>query len=110
LPYYASRFDVGTIPFALNDLTRVVNPLKLYEYFAMGIPVVATQLPEVIKHRGLAYIANDSRDFIAMVEEAVKEPVDDPVRKRRVRVAKDNSWKNRGQLIGELLSVSLRNK
>jgi glycosyltransferase involved in cell wall biosynthesis len=109
LPYYASRFDVGTIPFEINDLTRVVNPLKLYEYFAMGIPVVATRLPEVVKQRELAYIAGDSAEFIAKIEEALREAVDSPAKPKRVQVAKANSWETRGEIIKELFSVSLRN-
>src|SRR4030066_560637 len=45
LPSYARYFQVGLIPFEVSPLTTVVNPLKLLEYFAMGIPVVSTPLP-----------------------------------------------------------------
>src|SRR5262249_14366028 len=38
LPGYARYFDIGLIPFVLNQLTRAVNPLKLLEYFALGLP------------------------------------------------------------------------
>ena len=110
LPYYASRFDVGTIPFTLNELTRVVNPLKLYEYFAMGIPVVATGLPEVVKHRRLAYIAGNAGDFADKIVEALHESDDAPERSQRMQIAKDNSWETRGETIRELLMVSLRNR
>ncbi|HEV7716527.1 MAG TPA: glycosyltransferase, partial [Steroidobacteraceae bacterium] len=41
LPAAASSFDVALIPFRINDLTLAVNPLKLLEYFAMGLPVVS---------------------------------------------------------------------
>ena len=109
LPYYASKFDVGTIPFAINKLTRVVNPLKLYEYFAMGIPVVATGLPEIMNYKNLVYIAGNSDEFIQKTETAVCESLDSPERSDRVRVAGENSWETRGMMIRELLSVSIRN-
>ena len=36
LPGYARYFDVGFIPFVLNELTKAVNPLKLMEYLRLG--------------------------------------------------------------------------
>ncbi len=46
LPAILSEFSVGLIPFRLNRLTRGVNPNKLYEYLAAGLPVVATPFSE----------------------------------------------------------------
>ncbi|MDY0169842.1 MAG: glycosyltransferase [Thermoguttaceae bacterium] len=50
LPAYCRGFDVGLIPFKLNALTRAVNPIKLREYLAAGLPVVSTPLPEVERY------------------------------------------------------------
>jgi glycosyltransferase involved in cell wall biosynthesis len=36
--------DVGLIPHVSSPLTRAMSPLKLYEYLAGGLPVVATDL------------------------------------------------------------------
>ena len=108
LPYYASRFNAGTIPFEITDLTRVVNPLKLYEYFAMGIPVVATGLPEIVKHKDITYIGGSAADFLKKCEDALKEPADSPERSMRVKVARNNSWVTRGEMIRELMSVTLK--
>jgi glycosyltransferase involved in cell wall biosynthesis len=47
---YVSWFGVGIIPFAINELTRAVNPIKLREMLAAGCPVVSTALPEVEKY------------------------------------------------------------
>ena len=48
LPAYCRHLDVGLIPFRLNELTMAVNPIKLHEYLAAGLPVVSTALPEVV--------------------------------------------------------------
>src|SRR5438045_8807966 len=46
LPSYLHVFDVALIPFVINDITSATSPLKLYEYFAGGKPVIATSMPE----------------------------------------------------------------
>ena len=50
LPAWCRGFDVGLIPFKLNPLTHAVNPIKLREYLAAGLPVVSTPLPEVERY------------------------------------------------------------
>ncbi len=107
LPHYARRFDVGTVPFELTELTRVVNPLKLYEYFALGMPVVATALPEVSHHEDLVYIGRSPDEFVALLELAVKEKSDAPVRRRREEVARENSWRARGEAVKALFEGML---
>ncbi len=47
LPEHLAAFDVCTIPFQRTPLTEATNPVKLYEYFATGKPVVARRLPEI---------------------------------------------------------------
>jgi len=110
LPYYANQFTVGTIPFILNELTRVVNPLKLYEYFSMGIPVVSTPLPEIVEHEGLAYVAGTPDEFNALLEVAVREGPDAPVREKRIDLAMRNSWQIRGEELRDLLVLNLEMK
>ena len=46
LKYYARACDVLTIPFGINPITQATSPLKLYEYMALGKPVVTTAMKE----------------------------------------------------------------
>lgn len=46
LPAYCKGFDAAILPFRVNELTVAANPLKLREYLAAGLPVVATAIPE----------------------------------------------------------------
>lgn len=105
LPAYAVQFDVGIIPFLINDLTISVNPLKLLEYLACGIPVVSTELPEVRKFAEHVYIARDTADFIRSVEQALSENSVEMSIKRRA-IAQNYSWKT----VAETFSMIIEDK
>lgn len=91
LPSYAAAFDVGIIPFQVNELTASVNPLKLLEYLACGLPVVSTALPEVLKFSDVVYIAENAGGFISAIEKALSENSGN-LKSRRVEIAKSYSW------------------
>jgi len=42
-----ARFSVGLIPFKLSRLTASVDPIKYYEYRALGLPVISTRFGEM---------------------------------------------------------------
>jgi hypothetical protein len=42
-----SEFDAGLIPFKVNELTEFVDPIKFYEYRAMGLKVFTTAFGEL---------------------------------------------------------------
>lgn len=94
LPGYLMGFDVCMIPFVLNEVTKAADPVKLYEYFSLGKPVVATDLAEIARCEEMVYLAHDAADFAAKVDAALRE--DDPqLRKRRIEFAKANTWRAR---------------
>lgn len=45
-------FDVGLIPFARSRLTDAVDPIKYYEYKALGLAVLSTDFGEMSGRRG----------------------------------------------------------
>ena len=47
LKLYLQVFDVAIIPHITNDLTENMNPLKSYVYATLGIPIVATNCPNM---------------------------------------------------------------
>jgi len=94
LPRRMSNFDVAVIPFLRMPLTMATNPLKLYEYFCLGIPVVSTRLPEIEPFGDLVYLADTPGEFLRGVEQAVAD--NDPARRaRRKAVAEGNTWRAR---------------
>jgi glycosyltransferase involved in cell wall biosynthesis len=49
LPAYCTTFSAGLMPFTRTELTRNINPIKLQEYLAAGLPVISTPLPEAAR-------------------------------------------------------------
>ena len=90
------RWDAAMIPFVVNDLTLAANPIKLYEYFAAGLPVVSAALPEVECYRPLAYIADTPAAFAEMAGVAMNEN-DDDLRSRRIAAASRETWDARAR-------------
>jgi glycosyltransferase involved in cell wall biosynthesis len=73
LPAYCRVFDVAILPFIVNELTVAANPLKLREYLAAGLPVVATPLPEVLKLNSMVRMARTPAEFLDQIEALLNE-------------------------------------
>jgi glycosyltransferase involved in cell wall biosynthesis len=64
LPEVMAGFDVALMPFALNEATRSISPTKTLEYFAAGLPVVSTRVPDVVAdHSEVVQLADDGEGF-----------------------------------------------
>ena len=94
LPKYLYWFDVCIIPFKINELTLSTNPVKFYEYMSSGKPVVASKLPELEPYRDYVYFYESKEDFVQKVEKALEEDSDEK-RKKRIALAKENTWDSR---------------
>ena len=102
-PIWLAEFDVAVIPFVISPLTMATNPVKLYEYFACGLPVVSSRLGEVELYSGLVYLAATPREFVSQLEAAMDE--DDPGKRRaRRQVAERETWTRRCEVLTQEIS------
>jgi glycosyltransferase involved in cell wall biosynthesis len=92
LPAYCKGFDVGLIPFKLNELTLAVNPIKLREYLAAGLPVVSTPLPEVSLYEKYVHLAEGETAFEHAIAEALGSRTDEQLRDARVSAMSRETW------------------
>jgi glycosyltransferase involved in cell wall biosynthesis len=68
VPRVLAAFTVGTIPFQRTPLTAGVNPNKLYEYLAAGVPTVATPFSADLEPGPALALASDADAFVAACE------------------------------------------
>jgi glycosyltransferase involved in cell wall biosynthesis len=73
LPAYCKGFDVGIIPYRIDERMQFVNPLKLREYISAGLPVVSTAVPEVERYPALVRVARDGAAFVTAIEQALAD-------------------------------------
>jgi glycosyltransferase involved in cell wall biosynthesis len=98
LPAYVQAFDVGIIPYIENDWTRTVDSLKLLEYLAAGIPVVASPLPEMRKHSGAILSADLGASFAAAVKRNLESSGSARGAAARAYAAR-HSWEHRAEAL-----------
>jgi glycosyltransferase involved in cell wall biosynthesis len=95
LPGYLNNADVGIIPF---DVVREpayvhpVHPLKLYEYLACGLPVVATRWDELERLDSPATLCESPDDFVQAIQRALQGDHDVEA---GIRFSQAADWKRR---------------
>jgi glycosyltransferase involved in cell wall biosynthesis len=99
LPAYCKGFDLGLIPFRINELTRNVNPIKLREYLSAGLPVVSTHLPECAQYPEWCTVADTREQFLSACDRALAE--DSPeARRHRSDLMRAESWEHKVAELG----------
>jgi len=67
-----AKWKVGLLPFAINSATRHAYPLKVLEYLAAGLPVVATPVSDLFSWQGRGVsIAHDAASFVRACDQAM---------------------------------------
>ncbi len=101
---------MALIPYKLNELSRNIFPLKLFEYLAGGVPVVSAALPELAPYVDMVALAARPEDYPALVSRALADlagPGAAAARDRRTRLAADNTWDHRVEEISGLVEDML---
>jgi glycosyltransferase involved in cell wall biosynthesis len=94
LPAYLAGWDIGFMPFALNESTRFISPTKTPEFLAAGLPLVSTPITDVVQdwgESGLVEIAWNARDMAACIEALMVRPHAEWLHRVDTRLA-TNSW------------------
>ena len=88
------EFDVGLIPFRLTQLTAAVDPIKFYEYRALGLAVVSTAFGEMLQHAAEdgVFLSRSTSDVAGQIAVAL-EFSDTP--SARERYIAENIWTTR---------------
>jgi len=97
---------VAVVPFATTAFAASLFPIKLVEYLAAGLPVVATDFAPLGELGAQVRVARDAGAFAAAIVAAAAEDGDAPAAARRAAVA-GWSWEARTAQMAALLGEAL---
>jgi glycosyltransferase involved in cell wall biosynthesis len=106
VPSYVAACAVCLLPYQINEWTKHIDSLKLYEYLACGKPVVATDVPAARRFSEVVRIVTDEGEFISSMNNALNE--DSPaMQARRRQLAAQNTWEQRVSVLSAAIEKSL---
>lgn len=106
LPAFCRYFDIGIIPFKVNELTYAVNPIKLREYLSAGLPVISTPMPEVKLYESFVHIVKNADEFIKACGKII-EKENNKALERRCSAMKEETWSHKLEEIFKRISASV---
>ncbi len=103
LPSYTQHFDVGLMPYDVNDYTKYIYPLKLHEYLATGLPVVCAPIRSALDFSSVVSIAEGVGEWDAAIAAALEPGARDrdAIAERR-SVARTHDW---GVLVARIAAL-----
>lgn len=99
---YLFRFSAGLIPFKTNKFMEGVFPNKFLEYLSAGVPVITTQLPELIEFKDIIGYASNHDDFIKYCKDAIDGNYN-KYKNIYIKIAKENTWEKKSLQLNEVL-------
>mgnify|MGYP000943483309 CR=1 FL=1 len=79
IPKYIWNADIGIIPFDVKkhpNLVNCINPLKLYEYMACGLPTIATKWHELELMKTPAVLYENFDEFLIEIKKFSSTTID----------------------------------
>ena len=106
LNQYSQYFTISTIPFLLNDITESTSPVKLFEYMAMGHPIVTTDMRECRKYKSVL-IGKSHEDFIEKLDFALTLDKKDEYYNYLKEEALANTWREKAAILDRLFEKNI---
>lgn len=102
VPPLLAGYDVGMIPYIMNDVNKNIYPLKINEYLAVGVPVVMNAFADLPEFAEMVSVAQGHEDFCEKLIFEVENDSVDQIRKR-INFASANSWDARTKQFSEII-------
>ena len=103
VPRFLARLQALLIPFLDLPLTRAVDPVKLYEALAAGLPVVSCRLPAVEPWREPFVYGYEPGALLPSLERALAEDGPERAAERR-RAVEAETWRARASAVLRLVA------
>lgn len=96
------HFDIGMIPYDVSyDFNLYCYPMKLFEYFYMGLPVVSTPIKELKRFPGLVTIGKNSNEWKSHIKSLLSKKWPNEYKTNQRASSIQNSWNKK---VGDIIS------
>ena len=102
VPKILATYDVGIIPYIVNEVNKNIYPLKINEYLAVGVPLVMTPFAILPEFDGLISISENISDFAKKLEAETRNDTKEKIEKR-IKFAATNSWDARTESFSDII-------
>jgi len=93
IPGYVTNFDICLNPFKVDNVSKAVSPLKIYEYLACGKPVVSTPMEGLSREEAGEWIRFVEKDqFTATLAKVLNETTVSQIDIACIEAARGFSW------------------
>jgi hypothetical protein len=100
-----AQLDVGLMPYdCYSNKNFHCMPLKVFDYFSIGLPVVSTPIVNLWEFSDTIYFGDDAGELCSAIQSALNEPMDSPKKSARIAIAKEHSIEALGVCLDQVLS------
>lgn len=107
VPAIIRKFDIGIIPYdSSQDFNKYCYPMKIFEYFYVGIPTVSTTITELKRFPKFVKISEKVDGWEKNINSLLSKPWPEAFKKEQRKLSKENSWDNKIKKILDLINNS----
>jgi hypothetical protein len=107
LASYTNALDIGFMPYdCFEEKNLHCVPLKVFDYFARGLPTVSTPVLSLWEYSNLIYFGETLSEIEQSVAEALTEENDSPKRHERMKIARMHSTQELGKRLANIFDES----
>lgn len=100
-----AQLDVGLMPYdCYSNKNFHCMPLKVFDYFSIGLPVVSTPIVNLWEFSDTIYFGDDAGELGRAIQSALDEPVDSPKKSARIAIAREHSIEALAVCLDQVLS------
>lgn len=105
LQQLTAKLDVGLMPYdCYSNKNFHCMPLKVFDYFLAGLPVVSTPIVNLWEFSDTIYFGDDANELSRAIQAALDEPADSPKKSARIAIAKKHSIEGLAACLDSVLS------
>lgn len=106
VPELLAQCDAGIIPYIADEMNKNIYPLKINEYFAVGVPVIMTPFTDLPEFSALISVSENKEDFAEKIRHELQNDSVEKIQKR-IQFAESNSWDSKTEEFSGILQKFL---